>query len=144
VRTEGDAIASAAWAKDLRHTFYWEAFIQSGEWADLPEEIRALASLTGAPDLDINRVARQAAEAAKKWVIHEAIDRAKDNLSEAAGLLGIKPPNLHRLINTGTKGRSRVVDRQAEAKSAAQEVSSTGSHSGERQIMIIAQIIISA
>jgi DNA-binding NtrC family response regulator len=32
-------------------------------------------------------------------VIHEAIDRARGNLSEAAGLLGIKPPNLHRLIN---------------------------------------------
>jgi len=67
--------------------------------ADLPEEIRALAPLTGAPDLDINRVARQASEAAKKRVIHEAIDRARGNLSEAASLLGIKPPNLHRLIN---------------------------------------------
>src|SRR5262245_14628505 len=67
--------------------------------ADLPEEIRALAPLTGAPALDIKRVARPAAEAAKKRVIHDAVDRAKGNLSEAAGLLGVKPPNLHRLIN---------------------------------------------
>jgi transcriptional regulator with GAF, ATPase, and Fis domain len=67
--------------------------------ADLPEEIRALATPTGAPGLDINRVARQAAEEAKKQVIHEAINRARGNLSEAAGLLGVKPPNLHRLIN---------------------------------------------
>jgi DNA-binding NtrC family response regulator len=67
--------------------------------ADLPEEIRALAPPTGAPDLDINRVARQAAEEAKKRVIQEAINQARDNLSEAAVLLGIKPPNLHRLIN---------------------------------------------
>ena len=67
--------------------------------ADLPEEIRALAPPTGAPDLDINRVARQAAEEAKKRLIHEAVDRARGNLSEAAGLLGVKPPNLHRLIN---------------------------------------------
>jgi transcriptional regulator with GAF, ATPase, and Fis domain len=67
--------------------------------ADLPEEIRALAPVTGAPDLDINRVARQAAEEAKKRVINEAVNKARGNLSEAAGLLGIKPPNLHRLIN---------------------------------------------
>jgi DNA-binding NtrC family response regulator len=67
--------------------------------ADLPEEIRALAPPTGEPGLDINRVARQAAEVAKKRVIHEAINRARGNLSEAAGLLGVKPPNLHRLIN---------------------------------------------
>ncbi len=67
--------------------------------ADLPEEIRALAPLTGAPGLDINLVARQAAEEAKKRVIREAINQATGNLSEAAGLLGIKPPNLHRLIN---------------------------------------------
>jgi transcriptional regulator with GAF, ATPase, and Fis domain len=67
--------------------------------ADLPEEIRALAPPTGAPGLDINRVARQAAEEAKKRVIQEAISQARGNLSEAAGLLGIKPPNLHRLIN---------------------------------------------
>jgi two-component system, NtrC family, response regulator HydG len=67
--------------------------------ADLPEEIRALAPPAGAPGLDINRVARQAAEEAKKRVIHEGVNRARGNLSEAAGLLGIKPPNLHRLIN---------------------------------------------
>jgi transcriptional regulator with GAF, ATPase, and Fis domain len=67
--------------------------------ADLPEEIRALAPPTGAAGLDINRVARHAAEEAKKHVIREAINRAMGNLSEAAGLLGIKPPNLHRLIN---------------------------------------------
>lgn len=67
--------------------------------ADLPEEIRALALPTGAPGLDINRVARQAVEEAKKRVIHEAVKQARGNLSEAAGLLGIKPPNLHRLIN---------------------------------------------
>jgi transcriptional regulator with GAF, ATPase, and Fis domain len=67
--------------------------------ADLPEEIRALAPPTGAPGLDINRVARQAAEEAKKRAIREAINQARGNLSEAAGLLGIKPPNLHRLIN---------------------------------------------
>ena len=67
--------------------------------ADLPEEIRALAPPTGAPGLDINRVARQAAEEAKKQVIREAINQGRGNLSEAAGLLGIKPPNLHRLIN---------------------------------------------
>jgi transcriptional regulator with GAF, ATPase, and Fis domain len=67
--------------------------------ADLPEEIRALAPPTGAPDLDINRVARQAAEEAKKRVIQEAINQSRGNLSEAASLLGIKPPNLHRLIN---------------------------------------------
>jgi DNA-binding NtrC family response regulator len=29
----------------------------------------------------------------------EAINQATGNLTEAAGLLGIKPPNLHRLIN---------------------------------------------
>jgi transcriptional regulator with GAF, ATPase, and Fis domain len=67
--------------------------------ADLPEEIRVLEPLTGAPDLDINLVARQAAEEAKKRVIRDAIDRARGNLSEAAGLLGVKPPNLRRLIN---------------------------------------------
>jgi transcriptional regulator with PAS, ATPase and Fis domain len=67
--------------------------------ADLPDEIRALAPLTRAPGLDINQAARQAAEEAKKRVIHEAINRTVGNLSEAAGLLGIKPPNLHRLIN---------------------------------------------
>jgi transcriptional regulator with GAF, ATPase, and Fis domain len=92
-------LESAIYYAALRHdTGATEApeFIAPG---DLPEEIRALAPLTGAPDLDINRVARQAAEAAKKRVIHEAIDRAGGNLSEAAVLLGIKPPNLHRLIN---------------------------------------------
>jgi transcriptional regulator with GAF, ATPase, and Fis domain len=67
--------------------------------ADLPEEIRALAPPTGAPGLDINRVARQAAEEAKKRVINDAVNQARGNLSEAAGLLGIKAPNLHRLIN---------------------------------------------
>ena|GEM_PF-1677264 len=67
--------------------------------ADLPEEIRALAPPAGAPGLDINRVARQEAEEVKRRLIREAIDRATGNLSDAAGLLGIKPPNLHRLIN---------------------------------------------
>jgi len=95
VRELESAIYYAALRHDAGSTEAPE-FIAPG---DLPEEIRALAPLTGAPDLDINRVARQAAEAAKKRVIHEAIDRAKGNLSEAAVLLGIKPPNLHRLIN---------------------------------------------
>jgi transcriptional regulator with GAF, ATPase, and Fis domain len=67
--------------------------------ADLPEEIRAVAPLTGAPGLDINHAAKQAAEEAKRRVIREAINQATGNLSEAAALLGIKPPNLHRLIN---------------------------------------------
>jgi transcriptional regulator with GAF, ATPase, and Fis domain/pSer/pThr/pTyr-binding forkhead associated (FHA) protein len=95
VRELESAIYYAALRHDAGSTEAPE-FIAPG---DLPEEIRALAPLTGAPDLDINRVARQAAEAAKKRVIHDAIDRAKGNLSEAAVLLGIKPPNLHRLIN---------------------------------------------
>jgi two-component system, NtrC family, response regulator HydG len=67
--------------------------------ADLPEEIRGLAPLAGVPGLDINQAARQAAEEAKKRMIHMAIHRTMGNLTEAAGLLGIKPPNLHRLIN---------------------------------------------
>jgi transcriptional regulator with GAF, ATPase, and Fis domain len=95
VRELESAIYYAALRHDAGPTEAPE-FIAPG---DLPEELRALAPLTGAPDLDINRVARQAAEAAKKRVIHEAIDRAGGNLSEAAVLLGIKPPNLHRLIN---------------------------------------------
>ncbi|HKX32543.1 MAG TPA: sigma 54-interacting transcriptional regulator [Blastocatellia bacterium] len=67
--------------------------------SDLPEEIRALAPLAGLPGLDINRVAKQAADEAKKRAIREAINQAIGNLTEAAALLGIKPPNLHRLIN---------------------------------------------
>ncbi len=66
---------------------------------DLPEEIRAVAPLTGTPGLDINQVAKQAAEEAKRRVIREAVEQAAGNLTEAATLLGIKPPNLHRLIN---------------------------------------------
>jgi len=66
---------------------------------DLPEEIRAVAPLTGAPGLDISQAARQAAEEAKSRTIRDAINRVGGNLTEAAALLGIKPPNLHRLIN---------------------------------------------
>lgn len=66
---------------------------------DLPEEIRAMAPSTGVPGLDINQVAREASEEAKRRVIREAIKRANGNLTNAAGLLGIRPPNLHRLIN---------------------------------------------
>jgi len=67
--------------------------------ADLPEEIRAVAPSIGAPGLDINQVARQASEEAMRRVIREAINQAAGNLTDAAGLLGIKPPNLRRLIN---------------------------------------------
>ncbi len=90
--------------------------------SDLPEEIRALAPPTGALGLDINQASRQAAEEAKKRVIHEAIYQATGNLTEAAGLLGIKPPNLHRLINElGLRAEVEQLIRKMKAKMPSKE-----------------------